>query len=284
VIFESLPQRWHGGKIVQSVAKAGAEIDLFSIIRGDEIPPGLSIARDKLVPWLDNVRQCTEGAFAGAAMAMIPDGTDVAAMRAALKKKNAEQIVAIRVPATPTVTERVIELVEEGAEVIHLVFDAHGREDAPAKPRHVRDVLRDVHGELVKEGTRDLVTLVASGGVVQAEHVVKAVVCGADLVAVDLPLVVAMECRLCGECERGETCSIAIDQTDQEYATRRVINLIGAWHQQMIEMLGAMGIREVRRLRGETGRCMFFEDLERETFGRLFGKRKDEESLVHCAS
>jgi len=34
-----------------------------------------------------------------------------------------------------------------------------------------------------------------------------------------------------------------------------------------------MGIREVRRLRGETGRAMFFEDLERETFGRLFGKR-----------
>jgi hypothetical protein len=40
-------------------------------------------------------------------------------------------------------------------------------------------------------------------------------------------------------------------------------------------MLGAMGIREARRLRGEAGRCMFFEDLERAAFGRLFGKRKD---------
>ena len=56
----------------------------------------------------------------------------------------------------------------------------------------------------------------------------------------------------------------------------RLVNLVGAWHQQLIELLGAMGIREVRRLRGETGRCMFFEDLERETFGRLFGKRKDQ--------
>jgi hypothetical protein len=28
-------------------------------------------------------------------------------------------------------------------------------------------------------------------------------------------------------------------------------------------------------LRGETGRCMFFEDLERDTFGRLFGQRKN---------
>lgn len=275
VIFDSLPKRWHGGKIVQSVAKAAAQIGLFSIVRGDEIPPDLSIMEDNLVPWLDTVQQCSEGTFAVAPMAMISDGTDVAAMQAALKEKNAEQIVAVRVPAAPTVTERVVKLVEDGAEVIHLVFDSHGREDAPAKPRHVRDVLRDVHGTLVKEGTRDLVTLVSSGGIVQAEHVVKAVVCGADLVAIDLPLVVAMECRLCGECERGETCSIAFDETDPDYATRRVINLIGAWHQQMIEMLGAMGIREVRRLRGETGRCMFFEDLERETFGRLFGKRID---------
>ena len=45
---------------------------------------------------------------------------------------------------------------------------------------------------------------------------------------------------------------------------RRIENLIGAWHQQLIEVLGAMGIREVRRLRGETGRAMFFEDLERD--------------------
>ena len=50
---------------------------------------------------------------------------------------------------------------------------------------------------------------------------------------------------------------------------------MAAWHQQLIEVLGAMGIREVRRLRGETGPRMFFEDLERETFGRLFGKRKN---------
>ena len=34
-----------------------------------------------------------------------------------------------------------------------------------------------------------------------------------------------------------------------------------------------MGIREARRLRGETGRAMFFEDLEAETFGRLFATR-----------
>ena len=54
------------------------------------------------------------------------------------------------------------------------------------------------------------------------------------------------------------------------------MNLIAAWRNQLLEVLGAMGIREVRRLRGEVGRAMFFEDLEAETFGRLFGPRKKE--------
>ncbi|HYW79968.1 MAG TPA: glutamate synthase-related protein, partial [Thermoguttaceae bacterium] len=149
-----------------------------------------------------------------------------------------------------------------------------------SKPRHMRDVLREVHAALTKDGTRDRVTLIASGGIALAEHVAKAVICGADLVAIDLPLLVALECRLCGECERGELCPIALAEVDAKYAERRIINLIGAWHQQLIELLGAMGIREARRLRGETGRCMFFEDLERDTFGRLFGKRKDQAEVL----
>jgi glutamate synthase domain-containing protein 2 len=99
------------------------------------------------------------------------------------------------------------------------------------------------------------------------------------MVAVDLPLVVALECRLCGECARGQACAIELDKIESAYAVQRIVNLMGAWHSQLIEMLGAMGIREARRLRGETGRCMFFEDLERNTFGRLFGKRKAVEAV-----
>jgi hypothetical protein len=191
------------------------------------------------------------------------------------------------VAATPHSAGRILELVGQGAEVIHLVFDAHGRERVEAvpggdhaAPRHARDVLREVHRALVKDGTRDLVTLVASGGIAQPEHVTKAILCGADLVAIDIPLLIALECRLCGECDRGELCPIALETVDSAYAVRRIVNLVGAWHQQLIEMLGAMGIREVRRLRGETGRCMFFEDLERDTFGRLFGRRKTSEGVT----
>jgi hypothetical protein len=36
--------------------------------------------------------------------------------------------------------------------------------------------------------------------------------------------------------------------------------------------MGAMGIREARRLRGETGRAIFFDEIDNDTFGKLFKK------------
>ena len=47
--------------------------------------------------------------------------------------------------------------------------------------------------------------------------------------------------------------------------------MCNAWRDQMLEMLGAMGIREVRRLRGETGRAIFQEEVEREVFAEMTG-------------
>lgn len=273
IIFDIIPEHFHRGPVVASVAAAAAEMGLMVVVQGHDGPPDASAGPDNVIPLIDG-SGISGRAIAGAAMVMIPDGDDVAAVRQALKKRNPRQIVAIRLPAAPTVANRVRQLAGQGAEVVHLVFDKHGREQADENPRHMRDVLRDVHGGLTKDGVRDRMTLIASGGIDLAEHVAKAVICGADLVAVDLPLMVALECRLCGECERGEICPIALSQVDADYAVRRMVNLIGAWHQQLIELLGAMGIGEARRLRGETGRCMFFEDLERDTFGRLFGERK----------
>jgi hypothetical protein len=230
-------------------------------------------------------------------MVMIPDGPDTAAVQKLLKQQNSGRIVAVRVPASPASAARTLQLAREGAEVVWLAFDPHGREDigqpppqaggaqgqgqlpqtrdAQGQPRHARDVLREVHRALVKDGRRDEITLIASGGIAQAEHMAKAIICGADVVAVDIPLLLALECRLCGECRRDQPCPIRLEEIAADFAVRRMENLIGAWHQQLIEVLGAMGIREVRRLRGETGRAMFFEDLERDSFGRLFGKRKE---------
>jgi ferredoxin len=280
VIFDVVPGRWRRGQIPSAVSKAAARLGLMSVVRGREIPAGLSVEKDSLVPLLDAPEELADRTLSGAGMVLIPDQAGVGAVRAALKERNANQVVAIRVEATPEAAKRVVELTRDGAEVIHLVFDAHGREMADSNPRHARDVLREVHGALVKDGMRDQVTLIASGGIAQAEHMAKAILCGADLVAIDAILMIALECRLCSECDRGQSCQIALDEIDPDFAIQRMINLMGAWHSQLLEMMGAMGIREVRRMRGEVGRCMFFEDLEREIFGPLFGTRRKDAAAI----
>jgi len=271
LIFDIIPEHWCRGTVVRSVAKAASEIGTMAVLRDKEIGKGNFCGH--IIPLVSDPEQAER--FSSAPMVMLQDREDILSICRGLKEKNPDRILAIRLHATPQVKERTLELTRGGAEVIHLRFDIHGNEDAFPEPRFMRDVLRDVHSALLKEGIRDEVTLIASGGIALAEHTAKAVICGADLVAVDVPLLIALECRLCGECERGGVCPVSLDEADPDYAVQRITNLMSAWHSQLLEMLGAMGIREVRRLRGETGRCMFFEDLERNTFGRLFGKRKD---------
>jgi glutamate synthase domain-containing protein 2 len=108
-----------------------------------------------------------------------------------------------------------------------------------------------------------------------AEHVAKAIICGADLVSINIPLLLALECRMCLRCQEGLSCPVEIENIHPDWGKSRIMNMIAAWRNQLLEVLGAMGLREVRRLRGEVGRAMFFEDLEQDTFGRLFGTRKN---------
>jgi hypothetical protein len=94
--------------------------------------------------------------------------------------------------------------------------------------------------------------------------------CGADLTAIDLPLLVAMGVRVYEEPEKLLVFPEGLGKIPISIITQRIVNLMGAWHSQILEMMGAMGIREARRLRGESGRAIFFEEIDRDTFGNLF--------------
>ncbi len=185
----------------------------------------------------------------------------------------------IRVPATKDVEETVTRLAHSGAEIIHIVADYCGREaGGPAgpgpqpAPRTLKDIIRAVHLRLVEDRIRDELTIVASGGIAMAEHVPKAMLCGADLVAVDIPLMVAVGARLYEKPEKRLVFPEGLDGIPVPTLTQRMVNLAGAWHSQVLEVMGAMGIREARRLRGESGRAIFFEEVDRDTFGRLFAQ------------
>jgi ferredoxin len=193
-----------------------------------------------------------------------------------LKEMNPEIVVAVRVEMDCGGIERAVAYARQPfIEVLHLVADENGDEIGENEPRFIKDMVRSVHNSLVQIGIRNEVTLMAGGGIALPEHMAKQIICGADLVTISLPLLIALECTLCRECDDGQACPAKIGEIDIKYGIGRMTNLIAAWHDQLIEVMGAMGIREVRRLRGEVGRALFFADLEEATFGKLFGSRKN---------
>jgi ferredoxin len=279
ILFDVMPDNYDRGSVFESVVKAAAQIGVLAVMTQSRAKNAPYAKRGHVVPLLKGGEALDSRAAEGSSLVIVEDCDDIGSIQASIKRSHPDKIVAVRVPAAPGLAQRTLDLAGQGIEVIVLGFDTHGREVSCPAPRHMRDVIREVHQALTRAGTRDQVTLISSGGIAMAEHVTKAIICGVDLVAIDLPLMIALECRLCGECRRDQACSVALEKIGTDYAVQRIVNLMAAWRNQLIEMLGAMGIREARRLRGEVGRAMFFEDLERNTFGRLFGKRKTRESI-----
>jgi ferredoxin len=188
-------------------------------------------------------------------------------------KKVSRALTIIRVPAVKDVEYTATKLAHDGAEIIHITADYRGQElNSPAGSgsRHLKDIIRSVHMRLVEDRIRDEVTIIASGGIAMAEHVTKAMLCGADLTATDIPLMIGLGARIYEEPEEFLIFPQGFTKIAMPVITQRMINLMSAWHSQILEMMGAMGIREARRLRGESGRAIFFEEIDKDTFGKLF--------------
>ena len=176
-----------------------------------------------------------------------------------LRRRFPGSIACVRVP----MDTNVLELVQQGVRVFHLSANYHGY----TGDRFVMDLILQAHQRLVEAGVREEVTLIGSGGIFMAEHVPKAIICGLDAVALDVALAVALQARFNGECLDRETAALSFPRLDTAWGVQRLKNLAASWRDQLLEVLGAMGLREVRRLRGEIGRCMFQKDLEWEAFG-----------------
>ena len=200
----------------------------------------------------------------------------------AVKARYPQVIVWIKVPADHLAADRVAALTAAGAGVIHLAGTEKARGLGDDAELHLKDLIRRCHLKLVEKKLRDAVTLLASGGIALAEHVAKAIICGADGIIADVPLLLSLECRMCKECLSGQKnpCPIELENLNIKRGSQRMVNLVGAWNNQLLEILGAMGMREVRRLRGEVGRAMFKEDLDKEIFAPLFARPEGEARRV----
>ncbi len=200
-----------------------------------------------------------------------------------LKALYPQLVTSIRIPFDEHAPDRAINLAKNGAEILRFQVTRLGQGFGKYADTFMTELIKKVHFKLIDNALRDQVSVLFTGGIAMAEHIAKAVACGTDGVCLDLALLAALECRLCQGCETISECPVQLDKVHVDWGAQRVTNLIGAWHSQLVELMGAMGIREVRRLRGELGRVMFFEDMESANIAPVFGKRTRPllESLNH---
>jgi hypothetical protein len=165
--------------------------------------------------------------------------------------------------------EKLADYFAAGVRVFHLAANYHGRS---REGRFMLEWVRAAHRTFVDAGCRDEVTLIGSGGIIAAEHIAKAIACGLDAVALDTSLAAALEARFTGKCVDRAASRFRLPKSlPAEWGLQRLLNLLAAWRDQLLEVLGAMGLREVRRLRGEIGRAMFQDEMEAEAFAGIEG-------------
>jgi ferredoxin len=277
LIIDMMPSQYALTALETVIAETAVKTDLIAIIDSHKWPlQGNEI--EKYLPHLafffeSGATILPHEILKKTRLVEIEDSGAIADRIKEFKKINPGIIVAVRVDLDSNGINRAIGLASEGVDVIHIVADINGNQIGADKPMFIKDMIRAIHTSLIQKGVRDEVTIMAGGGIALPEHMAKGVICGADIVTIELPLLIGLECHLCGICEAGHACPAKIREITMEYGVGRMTNLISAWHNQLIELMGAMGMRDARRLRGDVGRAMFFEQLEEETFGKLFGTR-----------
>lgn len=258
MLFDRVPSQVASRERNQILASAAEKVGTLSI----QPWPTKVDNRSYIVPLLEP-GQVGEFLSDGDGYPMVELGSWHADAFSRLRDRLRSRPILIRMPYSGPFPEAL----ESGARCFHLTADYHGETESG----FVLDAIRDVHQALVEQGLREQVTLLGSGGIIAAEHIPKAIICGLDAVALDTPLLVAWQGRMLGETSDPEATRWDMTDFPRAWGVQRIANLCASWRDQLLEILGAMGLREVRRLRGEVGRAMFQAQMEREAFEGIEG-------------
>jgi hypothetical protein len=268
IIFDYLPPNLTTQSITSSIAQACENVGTYFVASPEQAERLPETLTKRMIPLVSSRTIEQNRAYIIDAPAIQLSTPDVAALRE-VREINPSAPVIARLPFTKDSDRNAVDLVRAGVDAIHLLANYHGEEWDSPHPRFIRDLLRTIHTTLVRESLRDEVTLIGSGGITLAEHVPKAIACGADLVALDTTVLVALQAEFQEECVSSAEGRIKPEEFDVKWGEQRIVNLLASWHDQLIEILSAMGMRDVRRLRGDVGRVMFNEDFEKEAFADI---------------
>ena len=259
ILFDRLPL--DDSSAYTATAAAAGMLETLAVVPAERLNGKLS-QLESVVPLVDP-QDIDRVPVQGQSFRMIElDGWDPAAY-AKLSSIFPNAIVAVRLEVDADLNDPL----EAGVAVFHLTADYHGRTAAG----FTMDAIRSAHERLIAQGIREQITLIGSGGITAAEHVPKAMIVGLDAVAIETTALIAIQARFRGEVRDPAAAHIELPSTNPAWAAQRLVNLLGSWRDQLLEILGAMGLRDVRRLRGEIGRAMFQADLEREAFAGIEG-------------
>jgi len=259
-----------GGNLRVALAKAASASNTFAIIEAKEYSDDLAAYASNLIPRIraNEMEQFRE--LINASRIVEIDFGDVRRIKTVkgyvrrIRDVNPSTLVSFRFPYDGESGKRAEALNKDGADIAHFyVDDKYVEQD----PEVVKDAIKYTHSYLIDKNMRDGITLVSSGGIAEASHVPKSIIIGADVVSVGLAYQIALGCKVCYGKAHAAYCPINVGDGDVEWATQRLLNLMSSWRDQLLEVLGGMGLREVRRQRGEIGRVMFNQELEDRVFG-----------------
>ena len=263
MLFDLSAPAFKNDTFIKGAAKAAAEVDTLIILPVDVIKR-LGLRGEYIVPLLKKGDETKLDSLVDFRLVTLSEWD--AQLYASVRQTLPDALVSLQIDS---VSDALTEYVKAGIHVFQWISNFHGR--AP-QGSFILDSIRKLHNFFVEAGIREEVTLLGSGGMIAAEHIPKALLVGLDVVALDTPLVVAVQGKFDGECESRETSRFTFPKKlTVDWAKQRIVNLAAAWRDQLLEISGAMGMRETRRLRGEMGRAMFMKDLEAEAFAGVDG-------------
>ena len=189
-----------------------------------------------------------------------------------LKSVNPRALISVKVSTPEDVDMVAVGSYYAGAHIIHLDGGYGGTGAAPdiAKKNIAMPIeyaIVKAHDFLVREGIRDEVTLMASGGLRTPYDVAKAIALGADGAVIGTAELVAIGCIRVAQCEKGLGCPFGITTTDPEHAKKvdaeegwqRIVNMYTAWLWQFAGILDRLGMASIGELRGRSDLLVYLE-------------------------
>ena len=174
--------------------------------------------------------------------------------------------VSVKISAVHNVAPIASGIARAGADIITIDGFRGGTGATPLQIRQstgipVELAISAADQRLREEGIRQTVSIVAAGGIQCSSDVLKSICLGADAVYVGTAVLLALGCGVCQRCFSGK-CAYGIttnkpglvERINVDEATEALENLLHAWAEEIMELMGSMGISAIEALRGNRDR------------------------------